>query len=82
MYEEIRERIVAIVVFKNGRALPYSFSWRGRRYQVDNINLERQEQRGKARLFCFSVTASGNTYELSFDSQNLIWTLEKIWSCT
>lgn len=79
MYEEIKEQVVAIVVFKNGHALPYSFSWRGRKYQVDNINLEHLEQRGNTLLFCFSVTADGNTYELSFDNQNLIWTLEKIW---
>ncbi len=79
MYEEIKEQIIATVIFKNGHALPYSFEWRGRGYRVDDINLEHQEQQGKILLFCFSVTAGGNTYELTFDSHHLIWTLEKIW---
>lgn len=79
MYEDIGEPINALVFFKNGRALPHSFSWRGRKYRVDNINLEHQEQRGKDLVFCFAVTAGGNSYELSFDSHLLIWTLEKVW---
>ncbi|MBI4099605.1 hypothetical protein HY440_01215 [Candidatus Microgenomates bacterium] len=79
MYEEIKEPIIVLVLFKNGHALPHSFSWQGRKYQVDNINLEHQEQQGKDLLFCFSVTAGGNSYELSFNSHLLTWTLEKIW---
>lgn len=79
MYEEIKEQVAIVAVFKNGRILPHSFSWRGRKYLVDNINLAHQEQRGKTTLFCFSVTAGENTYELSFDNQHLIWTLERVW---
>lgn len=80
MYEEIREQVAVVAIFKNGRVLPYSFSWRGRKYKVEQINLEHSERRGDDLLFCFSITASGNSYELSLDSRHLVWTLEKIWS--
>ncbi len=80
MYEDINEQTVVVAVFKNGAARPHSFDWRGRKYLVDKINLEHQEKRGDDLLFCFSVTASGNSYELSFDSQHLIWNLDRIWT--
>lgn len=80
MYEEIKEKIAVVVIFKNGSASPHSFSWRERKYSIDDINLRHQEQQGKITIFCFSVTAGGNTYELSFNNQNLVWRLEKIWS--
>lgn len=80
MFEDINEQVVVVAVFQNGKALPHSFSWRGRRYKIDQVNLEHREKRGDDSLFCFSVSASGNSYELSFDSQNLVWTLEKSWT--
>lgn len=80
MYEEINEQIVVVAVFKNGRCLPYSFDWQGRRYKVDQINLEHQERRGDDLLFYFSVTSGGNSYELSFDSRHLVWSLDRIWT--
>lgn len=80
MYEDIKEQVAVTAVFQNGHALPRSFFWRGRKYAVENINLEHQERKGNALLFCFSVSSSGNSYELSFDSQHLVWTIEKIWT--
>ena len=78
MYEEINELVAVVAIFKDGRTLPYCFRWRGRKYVVESTNLEHQERRGLDLLFCFSVSAGGNTYELSFDSRHLVWTLEKI----
>lgn len=82
MYEEIKEQVVVAAVFQNGHALPHSFSWRGRKYKVEHINLEHSERRGDDLLFCFSITAGGNSYELSFNSHLLVWILEKVWSST
>lgn len=79
MYEDIKEQIAVAAVFKNGHALPHSFVWKNRKYLVDQINLEHTEKRGDNILFCFSLTSSGNFYELSFDNINLVWKLEKIW---
>ena len=79
MYEEIKEQIVVVAIFKNGHALPYSFKWQNRTYKVDQVNLEHQERHGNDLIFCFSVTALDNMYELSFGSHHLIWNLEKIW---
>ncbi len=79
VYEDIAEQIAVVAVFKNGHALPHSFDWRGRRYRVEAVNLEHQEKRGDDLIFCFALTAGGNSYELSFNSHLLTWTLEKIW---
>lgn len=79
MYEDINEQIGVAADFQNGHALPRSFFWRGRKYQVDGVNLEHQEGKGRETLFCFSITACGNNYELSFNSHQLVWKLEKIW---
>lgn len=79
MYEEIKEQIMVVAIFKNGHTLPRMFCWHNRNYQVEQVNLIHEERRGNDLIFCFSVTASGNTYELSFDSQHLVWMLEKTW---
>ncbi len=79
MYEEIKEPITVTALFQNGHAHPQTFVWKDRDYVVSAVNLEHQEKRGDNILFCFSVSAGGNMYELSFDNINLIWKLEKIW---
>lgn len=79
MYEDIKEQIVVAAVFRNGHALPRSFLWKGRKYPVERVNLEHTERRGENMIFCFSVSAAGNFYELSFDNISLIWKLERIW---
>lgn len=79
MYEEIGEFIEVVAVFRNGKAFPYSFKWKERKYVVEQINLEHQERQGRSTLFCYSVSAAGNSYELSFDNENLVWKLEKVW---
>lgn len=80
MYEEIGELIEAIVIFKNGKLLPQSFIWKERKYLVEQVNLEHQKKQGTSTLFCYSVSAQGNSYELSFDNVNLIWKLERLWT--
>ncbi len=82
MYEEINEQVAVVAIFRNGHAFPHSFSWHGRKLLVDKVNLEHQERHGDDLLFCFAVTAGGNSYELSFNSHLLVWTLEKVWSST
>ncbi|KKU92481.1 MAG: hypothetical protein UY21_C0001G0104 [Microgenomates group bacterium GW2011_GWA1_48_10] len=79
MYEEINERVTVVAVFKNGHALPYLFNWRGRKYRVEEVNLEHEERRGDELLFCYSISAGGNAYELSFNNRHLVWTLERVW---
>ena len=79
MYEEIGEFIEVVAIFRKGRAFPHSFKWKDRKYVVEQVNLEHQEKRGNSTLFCYSVSASGNSYELSFDNVNLTWNLVRVW---
>lgn len=82
VYEDIVEQIVVVAVFKNGHALPRSFTWHNREYRVEQVNLVHEEKHGGDLIFCFALTADGNSYELSFNSHRLVWTLEKVWSST
>lgn len=79
MYETIGEKIEVAAIFRNGKAFPKAFKWKGRKYEVEQINLAHEEKNGTSIIFCFSVTSGGNFYELSFDNINLIWKLEKTW---
>ena len=80
MYEDIKEPIKVVVLFRNGKAIPHSFEWRGREYPVETVNLEYKLQHGESHIFCFSISSIGNSYELSFDNINLVWKLERIWN--
>lgn len=79
MYEEIDELVEVVAVFCQGQAFPHSFKWKERKYVVEQINLEHQEKQGRSTLFCYSVSAGGNSYELSFNNESLVWKLERIW---
>lgn len=80
MYEEIGEPIEVVAIFSGGKGRPYSFEWRGRKYKVETISLEHQEREGKDKVFCYAVTAANNQYELSFNSNQLTWELERVWT--
>lgn len=79
MYQEIGDHIEVFVRFSRGTLLPQSFLWNGRSYHVEKITLTHQARQGESLLSLFSLMASGNMYQLSFDNQSFIWTLVKIW---
>jgi len=76
----MKERIEVIAVFEKNRAQPYSFKWAGKKFLVEKVNLHYTQRSGDAILTYYSVTAEGNYFKLVFDSNNMSWWVEEVYS--
>jgi hypothetical protein len=75
---EINEKIKTGVVFEGAKVVPKWFIWENRRYDIKEINYEWTDRQGAESLFCFSVNTGANSYELSFNTKQMVWRLNKI----
>ncbi len=64
-------------MFKNGRITPAKFLWHGRDIYIDKVGLCWETSHGEANIRHFSVMAGKTLYELTFDTLELSWRLEK-----
>ena len=55
---------------------PVRFRWAGRVRDVREVTYHWQSCQGEARLYHFAVTDGDSVYELTFDSQSLVWRIE------
>lgn len=78
-YETIGEQIKVLAVFKNGTIFPHVFEWRGKRYQINKVNLAYQEREGSAINYWFAVESGGLVGKLKYNNFSLIWRFEELW---
>ncbi len=76
---DIGESISVIASF----GLPYKikpvrFKWNGRLFEVKEITYAWQTKEGQKKIYHFSVTDGKTLYELSFDTNSLLWIMEKL----
>ena len=76
---DIGETISVIASF----GLPYKirpvrFKWSGRLFEVKEITYSWQTKEGRKKIYHFSVTDGKTLYELSFDTNSLLWRMEKL----
>jgi hypothetical protein len=76
---DIGENISVIVSF----GLPYkirpvSFKWSGKLRDVKDITYSWTTKEGQNKIYHFSVTDGKTLYELSFDTNSLLWRMEKL----
>jgi hypothetical protein len=57
---------------------PVRFRWSGRVFEIEDITYHWVSKEGTRVLYHFSVTVGATLYEIVFDSQRLLWSLEKI----
>ena len=76
--EEIGERVKVLASFAPEKLIVHFFSWRGRTYKVDSMNLFHVERDADRQIYNFAVSAGGNTYQLTFDPVSLDWQLKDI----
>ena len=70
------ERIVAGVVFGDGRAIrPSWFRWGGRRIEVREITYAWTRREGRAALHHFAVTDGTTLYEIVYNAETSEWRL-------
>lgn len=75
-----KEKIDIIVVFEQDKARPYSFKWGGKKYVVEKINLVYAKNTGTGKFLYYSVTAEGNYFKLIFDTNEMMWWVEEVYS--
>ncbi len=76
--QEVGERVKVLASFTGLKITIHFFSWRGRTYKVDSMNLFHVEKDAERQIYNFAVSASGNTYQLTFDPVTLEWQLKDI----
>jgi len=74
----IHAEITVGAVFKNGRAFPRWFLYRGRKISVKEVTYFWEKRQGALIVFCFAVTDGANLYSLSFRPEKLAWSLEAV----
>jgi len=79
METQIGEKIKAGVVFGGDKKMqPVWFVWSGKKYPVEAVTFNWQSRRGRTVVQHFSVTSGADLYELSYDTETLVWTLATV----
>lgn len=79
MYEQLDEPVETFVQFKNGKTIPRSFTWRGKKHEIEKVGLLYERQNGRVNRHYFSVLSGGALYKLYFDTERLLWVLEEVY---
>jgi hypothetical protein len=64
---------------KNG-AQPLIFKYAGKKWIVEKVNLTYEKRTGDGKLVYFSVTSQSNYFKLVFETNNLRWRIEEVYS--
>jgi hypothetical protein len=78
-YQEIKEKIKVMAVFKNGTIFPYVLDWGRERYKIDKVNLTYQEREGVSINYFFAIEAKGLVAKIKYNNVSFIWIIEEIW---
>ena len=79
MATHIKEQIKVIAVFGENRKLkPLKFFWKNREYSIKSVTYTWSSRKGNNTIYHFAVTDGSNLYELAYDSEKLIWSVESV----
>ncbi len=76
---EVGERVFVIAAF--GRSIklkPLRFTWSNRQINIKDVTYEWTTSEGTSKLLHFSVTDGNTLYELSFNTNSILWRLEGV----
>jgi hypothetical protein len=76
--DALDERIDVLAYFKQARIFPKSFTWKDKEYTIETITYNWQERLGQALVNYFSVSCSGQIYQISFNNSTFHWQIDKI----
>ncbi|TSC76287.1 MAG: Uncharacterized protein G01um101431_908 [Parcubacteria group bacterium Gr01-1014_31] len=63
------------------KVMPLVFRWRGKKYQVEKLNLVHRERDGEDIIYYFNVSDAANYFKLAFSTRRLSWRLSE-WYAT
>lgn len=80
MITEVNEPIKVGAIFGDNKKKlkPVWFVWSGRKYDIKEITYIWTERVGKASIHHFTVTDSANLFDISYSTDNLVWTLHSV----
>lgn len=79
VYEDVKESIEVISVFRQGRMRPLKFRWRDRVYRITRIHGGWISDQGYTKHYHYSVSADGpDCFEIAFDTGNMAWELTRV----
>jgi hypothetical protein len=64
------------------KTVPLELIWRNRHYPITQIGLHHTYKEGDTLKHVFSVVSKDNFFEMSFDTNDLTWRLQKSDSAT
>ncbi len=76
--EALDERIDVLALFRHARITPKSFTWNNKEYIIEKITYNWQERLGQALISYFSVSSSGQMYQISFNNSTFRWQIDKL----
>lgn len=79
-YQEIKEKIKVLAIFKNGTIFPHIFEWNNRRHKVDKVNLSYQEREGASINYYFAIESKGLIAKLKYNDKGMDWSIEEVWN--
>lgn len=75
----VGETISVIASFgRSHRIKPVRFNWSGKLFEIKEITYTWKTEEGKKNIHHFSVTDGRTLYELTFDTNSLLWRLENL----
>lgn len=79
----INERVDIVVVFRrnhknNISVYPYKMNYKGRQIIFSTLAFRHPTAKGKRMIHIFDASDGSNDYRLSFDAEQLTWTLISI----
>ena len=80
MLTEVSEQVEVVAFFGKNRTIPYIVRWQGREFRIKKISLVHQVWEGNTKIFYFSAICEQTQLRLSFNSAELLWKLEEIWT--
>ena len=80
MLEQIHEKISVITVHDQQKhtVMPAKLKWQGRVYNINKIGFHQKVWDGRNRKHIFFVSTGTMDFKLSYDTEDLIWTLEEV----
>jgi hypothetical protein len=79
-YNEVKEKIKVMAVFKDGTIFPYIIDWKRRRFRVDRVNLAYQEREGASINYFFAIESKGLVAKLKYNNTSMIWEILEVWN--
>ena len=74
----IDEQVRVAAVFSGDKVNPVWFTWRDRKYKIEQVTYTWRDREGDAIMYYFSVLHSVNLYELRLNAKTLVWRLLKV----